>query len=30
MLYCEQEKVPLDHLVEPAENLLPNSETQLV
>ena len=30
MLYCGQEKVLLDHLVEPAKNLLPNSETQLV
>lgn len=30
MLCRWQEKVPLDHLVEPAENLLPNSETQLV
>lgn len=30
MLCHGQEKVPLDHLVEPAENLLPNSETQLV
>lgn len=30
MLCCGQEKVPLGHLVEPEENLLPNSETQLV
>ena len=30
MPYCGQEKVLLDHLVEPAKNLLPNSETQLV
>lgn len=30
MLCCEQEKGPLDLMVEPAENLLPNSETQLV
>lgn len=30
MLCCGQEKVPLEALVEPAENLLSNSETQLV
>lgn len=30
MLCYGQEKVFLDHLVEPAENLLPNSETRLV
>lgn len=30
MLCCGQGKVPLDALVEPAKNLLSNSETQLV